>query len=1099
MLKKLAKILMWIGIVLLTIILIAYLVIRIKFPPQKLKRLAIAELETAINRKVKIGETWFNPIKGLTINDVVIYQHSPHDTSVIDTTSFFQSQKIHLKYRFLSLLKREIEINNILIDQLQVYITQDQNRRWNFDDLIAADTTTAIETAPPDTGVGELRLPLTLKLKNFSLNNFTPCLSITKTDIIYKIKTGGISVQVDDLFIPRKSYDELKQKARAKVKISSEPKPWEFTLEIISSSEKISFSTELQLDVGIDLTGLDKINGLGNIALTNALLERTKSKELQPQQYRFPLPQLTSISFDLSTNAIQETLELKKFATLLGEETIFDIKGSITDFSKQPIIDLEVIKSEINLKSLVSSFSGLLQDSFEEELKNLSLKGIASFNGTKITGNPLSEKNDDALRFKLLFSVNDFSAKYIQPDTRLNNLILKSDVSGIYNLNGLQKSDISVKLLADTLSVVVDTLNFAFKGLKLDFNTTLNPEFMPDSAVMIFRVDNFFDVPLNLGLNFKTKDGFNKYKANGVFSFNQLPLRELSGSTMEGVIDFGLDFHSESLDQIDVDLKLASDLIELQTETEPLIFYPMDILGNATLATDTSFMNFYLKQFNMKINDFASGIIHGNLFLGKQQEFNLFVDNFNLNHEKMMAILPAQLIEEYESLKISGGTDLTSEVSIIINKDQEPIINANGNVSVNAGIEYPDQFFTLKRLASELDFETYGTSGKFILRANLDSLIVEGVQDEPLRNISAFASGKFPDLETIKLDTSTILIPDLMTRVLLTAKIDNISTNMQAKFTSQSCLDTEEDSVSLLNILKLAGKIDQKTTVSLSDNIAEITGNVFIDNVSLNYDNIAQFDSITGKIFINQKFDIENEKIIENPLQQSFIAEAGSYYYDLLRPYYQQSREQFSNLQIKKIKALDYAITDINFDLFILNERIEIPRLSLKAYDGNMSGLIYANLHEGKPDQIEWKIKANVSRLNSAKLIPTRKVKTKGSDLNMNLELSGSGIDPASQLDVEGYLYVTKIGPQFTDNVLKSLDPKGIDKSIQDTRKLLNWGYKPKLISFEIKHGNLYPTIHLVKGKFLTKLIPLNLSGGKIELARIPVKFFLTNMMAETE
>jgi len=196
---------------------------------------------------------------------------------------------------------------------------------------------------------------------------------------------------------------------------------------------------------------------------------------------------------------------------------------------------------------------------------------------------------------------------------------------------------------------------------------------------------------------------------------------------------------------------------------------------------------------------------------------------------------------------------------------------------------------------------------------------------------------------------------------------------------------------------------------------------------------------------------------------------------------------------------MDYFASDIDFDIFIANEKIEIPRFALKAYDGNMAGLLYANLHEGKLDQIEWKVKANLSQLNSAKLIPARRLKATGAELNMNLELSGLGVDPASQLEVEGYLYVTKIGPQFTDNVLRSLDPKGTDKSIKDTRRLLNWGYKPRLISFEIKHGNLYPTIQLVKGKLLTKLIPLNLSGGKIELARIPIKFFMTNMMTKSQ
>lgn len=229
------------------------------------------------------------------------------------------------------------------------------------------------------------------------------------------------------------------------------------------------------------------------------------------------------------------------------------------------------------------------------------------------------------------------------------------------------------------------------------------------------------------------------------------------------------------------------------------------------------------------------------------------------------------------------------------------------------------------------------------------------------------------------------------------------------------------------------------------------------------------------------------------------LAEAGPFYYDLLRPYYQQDKENFSHLHIEKINAMDYYVEDMKIDLIIQNERIEIPHFSLNLYDGNMAGLISANLFDGNVENIQWRIKANVSRLNSAKLLPTGNNKGKGSDLNMNLELSGEGIDPAGDLELGGYLYVTKIGPKFTDNVLKSLDPKGTDKSIQDTRKLLKWGYKPKLISFEIKHDNLYPSIHLRKGSFLTKLIPLNISGGKIELARMPIKFFLSSLEIEAQ
>ena len=363
--------------------------------------------------------------------------------------------------------------------------------------------------------------------------------------------------------------------------------------------------------------------------------------------------------------------------------------------------------------------------------------------------------------------------------------------------------------------------------------------------------------------------------------------------------------------------------------------------------------------------------------------------------------------------------------------------------------------------------------------------------------MSLIVNGSFPDLETLKFDSSKLIIPELMTQALLDGQIDSLSENMLARFDGYLSFDSENDTVRMLNFLKLSGRLAQRAELNLVNNIAEIRGLLKVDHLNLQYEDMAQADSIVGEIYFTQKYDIEQGTLIEQPANRSFFTEAGSYYYDLLRPYYQQSHGQFSSLRIGKIQAMDYYASDINFDIFILNERIEIPRFTLDAYDGNMSGLFYANLHQGKLDQIEWKVKANLAQLNSTKLLPSRRFKARGSDLNMNLELSGMGIDPASKLEVAGYLYVTQIGPQFTDNVLRSLDPRGTDKSIQDTRKLLNWGYKPKLISFEVKHGNLYPTIHLVKGKLLTKLIPLNLSGGKIELARIPVKFFMRNMMTE--
>jgi hypothetical protein len=465
-----------------------------------------------------------------------------------------------------------------------------------------------------------------------------------------------------------------------------------------------------------------------------------------------------------------------------------------------------------------------------------------------------------------------------------------------------------------------------------------------------------------------------------------------------------------------------------------------------------------------------------------------------------MAIVPAQLLVDLETLKITGHSNLTANLVVTIPETEDLIIHADGKIKVHAGVDYPDVYFKLDRIDGEIEFDSDGETANVKLNALLDSLTIEDVQDVPLRNMPLTAFGHLPDFETFILDSAFMQIPELMTRARVTARIDSLSGNFVVNGKGFIIMDTNNRTVSLMNdMIRLNGKMTLDADMNFVGDIVAASGKLAIDYLKVDYEDLAQVDSIQGNIFFAEKFDIETEKIVESQISESFVAQAGSNYYDLLRPYYMQESDKLSHIRIGKIKAMDYFATDINIDMSIQNERIEIPQFSLKAYDGNLSGLIYANLHEGLLDQIEWRIKANLTRLNSAKLLPSQRLRSRGAELNMNLELTGQGVDPTSQFEVGGYLYVTKIGPQFTDNVLRSLDPKGTDKSIQDTRRLLNWGYKPRLISFEIKHDNLYPKIYLTKANLLTKLIPLNLAGGKIELARIPLKMFLANFETETK
>ena len=108
------------------------------------------------------------------------------------------------------------------------------------------------------------------------------------------------------------------------------------------------------------------------------------------------------------------------------------------------------------------------------------------------------------------------------------------------------------------------------------------------------------------------------------------------------------------------------------------------------------------------------------------------------------------------------------------------------------------------------------------------------------------------------------------------------------------------------------------------------------------------------------------------------------------------------------------------------------------------------------------------------------------------MALAGKGLNPEGQMDMTGFFHITEIGPKVADNLLRSLDPMGADQGIQSVRRMLRTGFKASLMSFEIKHAHFYPHIVLSKPIYL----PINIAGGEVELARVPVEIFLKQAFA---
>ena len=220
MVKKIIKILIKIFVISITAILVALLIARKIFPPEKLKALVISEVEAAINRHVTVGDVWFNPFKGISIENIVVFERTDSSQTCNDSTKFFTVEQALLKYRFLSLLKKEISIAKIIVDNPFLTMVQQENLAWNFDDLLVSDT-----TAVADTTTEEFILPVSLDLKEFTIKNLSVRLLSNQPEMKLALNTGGITIIVFGLFLPKNSSEKINTESRLTLKVTSNDEP----------------------------------------------------------------------------------------------------------------------------------------------------------------------------------------------------------------------------------------------------------------------------------------------------------------------------------------------------------------------------------------------------------------------------------------------------------------------------------------------------------------------------------------------------------------------------------------------------------------------------------------------------------------------------------------------------------------------------------------------------------------------------------------------------------------------------------------------------------------------------------------------------------
>lgn len=140
--KKLFKILLKLAIGLVLLLAAAVITVKIMFPPEKLKAMAVAYAKDNLHREISFDGISLNFI-GVTLDNFAL-----SEASAFDKGTFVKADKLVAKAAFWPLLKKSVEISTITVDGLEINVVKQKDGSFNFDSMTDALSS---QSAAPET------------------------------------------------------------------------------------------------------------------------------------------------------------------------------------------------------------------------------------------------------------------------------------------------------------------------------------------------------------------------------------------------------------------------------------------------------------------------------------------------------------------------------------------------------------------------------------------------------------------------------------------------------------------------------------------------------------------------------------------------------------------------------------------------------------------------------------------------------------------------------------------------------------------------------------------------------------------------------------
>jgi len=1095
-LKSILKYTFYVGTGFFALLVLAVIFFILFFPVNTVREMAVDELTSLLQRPVSIADAEIRLFSGVQLSQIRIAD-APHFHQITepDSSALLSIQTAILKYQFWPLLRRQVVIDEIIFDTPHVFLRQDSRAIWNFDSLLIAlsDSTPPM----PDTAVAQI--PVSVQLEKFEIRNLKFSMVQNDDSSTLALSLESLTGQIFDLHIPRALPDEILEKLRARIHLEMSASDLNLCYLAPFDSLNLNFYSKIDLGLDVAISGLARTELSGKLALFETLLTEPAPNPSVLLDSPKPIPELLRLEILAQADLLHKNFQVPRLNFYLIKELVLQGRGEFREISTQPYIDFQIEQSTISLSAVKSFLAQLSLKDTRSLLHEADWGGRLSLAGCRVTGNPLAETAADGLHFQSVVQVRNAYFKYLPNVAQVEDLDAQFFFSGIYSAVGFDALQTRCDLQIPAWQTAPnDSLQLEGRDFALKFKADLSRKFFPESAEAELSVATLQDAAVSLNLALHSDGTWKNSEMSGALDLQNVLLQNFGLTDLVGRASARLSLQATSLDSIQLNLAGELDsLYFLYEDWEPLGRH--QIAGDFWVKTDSLFQDLFVNRISLRVSDFLKLSGRAELRQLGADGFALLVDAAQIDHRKIISRLPAVFTEEIGNFDISGETIVSAQITGALPDDAGPVFRGQAHLETRkTHLDLPDYYFLFRNIQIKSDVLLFSDSLAATVQASIDSFYLTDLRREPFRNSTIQAELELPHLARIKIPACTVILPEIGAKAWITGAIDSLATVPVTRLDTHLQLAPKSPVVIIDDIL-LNGAVSATNRLNFQGDLLAINGEIQFDSLNLEVVETLTATGITGKMSVNQKIDLYRLCLVQEELPLFDTQHFADLAYHYLRPFYRHQALPVQSVHIPKIKILDYELNNIFLDVLFGGAKLQIPDFILSAYEGNIHGHLSIDFGEGTfefPDSLlettRFDLKATISSINTARLNPVISAKTKKSIINANVELTGAGLSPEGDLLVNGYFHITEIGSKVADNLLRSLDPTEADQGIQSVRNLLKFGYQPRLMSFEIKHGHFYPRIELSKPFY----IPINIAGGVVELARIPTEIFLKQAVA---